>query len=214
MTLSGKTARVKITAAAATSSTGEACTRSTGTTGAGWVAVNSTAKRHFNRNNSTAFTLYLDSTAVSSTAWKLNPVLGRFEWKTGDPSTGVYTADIEYVTASYLGETQAWTVDSNLNMLDVTAFSTSGTDTQWRTFKPGLSQATVGLSRTKTSSTEEAFFDRLAAQQDVIVELWGDNTRWEAYAHINQDSFVDPIDGFPTETPSLTVDGQLYHSTI
>lgn len=217
-TLSGKVARVKYTSSVATSSTGEAATRSTGTTGNGYVSINSTAKRHLNRNNSTAFKLYKDTVLQGSSLYDWNWVLGRAEYRSGDPAAGTWTMDVEYHTASYLAGAQSWTADINVDTLDVTSFSTSATDVQWRSYKPGLSQATVSLERVvSTGSTAPAFFDRLAAQTDVIVECWFDSntkSKLEGWAIVDGDSYQSAVDGLGTESISLRIDDQLYFSTI
>lgn len=222
-TLSGKVSRVKYTASSPVTSTGEPCTRTTGTTGPGYVQIDSTARRHWDRN-STGFVLYLDGTAVGSSNYQINHVLGRFEWLTGDPSTGstgvahTYTADVQYVTASYLPGANSWTVDVETALEDDTTFSTTTADLQWRTFVPTLSQASVEISRyvDDRSTVQPIFFDRLNAEQDVIVELWLESTqsgKWEGYAWVDSDAFETPVDGLESETVGLQVDDQLHFST-
>ncbi len=222
-TVSGKAARIRYTSATATSSTDNACTRSTGAGAAnGYVQIDSTARRHWNRNNSTSIKLYVEAagstTLVGSTQYDVNFVWGRFDWRSGDPSTGTYTADVEFLTASYLGRAQAWTLDGEVDMLEDTSFSTSATDTQWRTFQPGLSQAEATLERfATTGTTGPLFFDRLNAGQDLLAELWLDSAnrnKFEGFARVAGDGRATNIEELATEGVTLQFDDTLYYSTF
>ncbi len=219
-TLSGKAARIRYTSATATSSTDNACTRSTGSPG--YVQIDSTARRHWNRNNSTAFKLYVEAAGstslVGSTLYDVNYVWGRFDWRSGNPSTGTYTADVEYLTVSYLTRGQAWTLESEVQMHEVSSFSATAVDTQWRTFRPGLSMAEVTLDRLNTTGTTgPLFFDRLNTEQDVLVELWWDSaskSKFEGFARISGDGRVSNVAELASEGVTLQIDDTLYYSTF
>jgi hypothetical protein len=62
-----------------------------------------------------------------------------------------------------------------------------------------------------------AFFDRLVAGTETIVELWTDydtQNKLEGYAHISGDGFGSAVDGDGTESVSLTGNGLLALSTV
>jgi hypothetical protein len=146
----------------------------------------------------------------------INYVQGKITLDTASSTSSTWTIDMEYLTSSYVGQGRSWTADVNTDILDVTAFSTSATDVQWRTVKPGLSEASVSIDRFWGESTGPAFFDRLAAGQETIVELWRDSTsrrKLEGWAYVAGDGFDVPYDDLASESVSLDIDGQLYTST-
>ena len=211
--LSGKSAKIRFTSVAATSSTGEAATL-TSATGGDFVQVTATDKRHWLRD-STGFVLYLNSTAVSSTAYTINPVQGKFEFKSTGQSTGTYTADVRYLTNTYLTGARSWSMDVDTDMLDVTTFSTSTADVQWRSFITGLSEAEMTLSRLiSTGDTGPVFFDRLNLPGDVIVEaVTNDFNRFEGYGYVSEDSFESSVDDLAVESVTVKITGELYYSS-
>ena len=104
-------------------------------------------------------------------------------------------------------------------MLDVTSFSTTAADVQWRTFTDGLSNAAVDLGRIVDTPTTQTpmWFDRLNADQDVIVELLvnsaGSTYKWEAYGRIESDGYTAGIDAIMDESVMIQVDGPFYYGT-
>ena len=216
--VSGKSAKIRITSAAATSSTNEPCTRSTGAgTANGFVQVTSTSRRHLDRSDTPA--LYRiaagSTTLVSAASYVVDPVRGRFNYVTGDPATGLYQADIAWHSVSFLAQANSWGLDTSVDMLDVTAFSTSTGDARWRTIIAGLSGAEATLGRFWSSgTTAPAFMDRITTEDDLVVELITDElNRFEAYARISGDSVSASV-GDPTrEEVSLQIDGPLYFTT-
>jgi len=154
-------------------------------------------------------------TPVGSSEYSVNYVTGKFVWGSGDPPVGTYTIDSTWLTSSYLTGGRSWSMDVNVNMLDVTTFSTSTADVQWRTFIPGLSDATIQIDRLiSTGDTGPVFYDRLNLEQDVIVELvTNDSNRLEAYGWVNGDSWSLDIDAATAESVSIQVDGEVSYST-
>jgi len=212
--VSGKSGRVMVTAAAATLSTNEAAVLSTdGVT----LTITDTGKRHWSRSGTTRPDVYSGTTAVPSSQFgAVNDVQGIVTFSTPHSTAPTYTVDISYHVASFLGQTRAWSMDSDNDMLDVTAFSTTTGDAPWRTFIPGLSQAEVTLDRFYAATTGPAFFDRLNTTQDVVVELWLDedtNERLEAWAYVSGEGFSVPIDEASAEAVTLQVTGLVAHST-
>ncbi len=219
--LSGKTAKIRFTSIVGTSSTDNLATRSTGVaiglshTTVGFVQMDSTARRHWDRS-STATPILADAgTPVAATLYTVNPVQGKFEWVTGDPPVGVYTIDCHFLTNTFLGGGQEWSVDVDVDMLETTSFSTSTGNTQWRTFLPGLSEATASIERfVSTGDTGPVFFDRLNLPSDLIVELVTDNAdRFEGYAKVASDGWNANIEELTVESVDLQIDGPLYFST-
>ncbi len=219
--LSGKTAKIRFTSIVGTSSTDNLATRSTGVaiglshTTVGFVQMDSTARRHWDRS-STATPILADAgTPVAATLYTVNPVQGKFEWVTGDPPVGVYTIDCHFLTNTFLTGGQEWSVDVDPDMLETTSFSTSTGNTQWRTFLPGLSEATASIERlVSTGDTGPVFFDRLNLPSDLVIELVADDAvRFEGYARVSGDGWNADIEGLTVESVDLQIDGPLYFST-
>ena len=219
--LSGKTAKIRFTSIVGTSSTDNLATRSTGVaiglshTTVGFVQMDSTARRHWDRS-STATPILADAgTPVAATLYTVNPVQGKFEWVTGDPPVGVYTIDCHFLTNTFLTGGQEWTVDVDPDMLETTSFSTSTGNTQWRTFLPGLSEATASIERlVSTGDTGPVFFDRLNLPSDLVIELVADDAvRFEGYARVASDGWNTSVDELTVESVDLQIDGPLYFST-
>jgi hypothetical protein len=213
--ISGKHGRVRFTSATATSSTNNAADLSTdGVT----LTIDSTAKRLWDRSNTTALHVYGGSTEISSTDYKVTSwVLGTVAFTTPRSTAVSYTVDVETLSASFLGNVRGWSVDVSVDMQDITTLSTTTADSQWRTFTPGLSQANATLDRLFTAST--AFFagDRLVTGQDVVLELVMDGTtgdRFMGYGYISADSFDDPVDGVLGESIDVQIDGTLSYTTL
>jgi len=206
--LSGKVARIKATAATASASTNNAAAMSTdGQT----LSITSTARRHW----AAAPTVAIGGTATTD-SFATNLVQGVVTFTTPHSTASVYTLDVSALTASYVGEGRNWQVATETDMRDHTVFSTSTSDVQWRSVAPGLHGATVSIDRFWGSTTGPAFFDRMVANQDTVIELWTDQAtrnKLEGYAYVDGDGFTVPVDGDAGEAVTLTVNGQLYRST-
>lgn len=211
--VTGKVARIRVTAATATSSTNNAATLSTnGLT----LTIDSTSRRHWNRASSTHVVVFEGAVNRTTDIAEINYVQGKVTFDTAHSTASAWTIDTEYLTSSYVGQGRNWSADVSVNMLDQTSFSTTTGDVQWRTTKPGLSEATVSIDRFWGETTGPAFFDRLASNQDTVVELWRDHAsarKLEGFAYVSQDGFDVPIDESASEAVELTIDGQLYSST-
>ncbi len=211
--VTGKVARIRVTAATATSSTDNAATLSTN----GLVlSIDSTDRRHWNRATSTHIQVFEAAVNRTTDIADINYVLGQVTFDTAHSTASAWTIDTEYLTSSYLGQGREWTADIGTDILDQTTFSTTTADTQWRTTVPGLSEASVTIERFWATSTGPAFFDRLAVEQDTVVELWRDyatRSKLEGFGYVEGDDFEVPVDESAAESVTLTIDGQLYNST-
>ena len=215
--LTGKAAKVKYTAASYSTATGEAFTSLSPTTDKTEFRITDAAKRHWTRDLPPV--VYVNSTA--HTDFEYNPVQGKLTF--GNPLTvaesAQVTGDVYWVTATYLPWTREWSADVSVDMLDVTSFSTTAADVQWRTFTDGLSNASVDLGRIVDTPTTQTpmWFDRLNADQDVIVELLvnsaGSTYKWEAYGRIESDGYTAGIDAIMDESVMIQVDGPFYYGT-
>ena len=131
----------------------------------------------------------------------------------------VITADLSYVTASYLPWTRSFTLDIDNDVYDVTAFSTSSADVQWRSYVGGLSDWTADLgsivpSGPATTGYTPLWFDHLNTDTDLIVELHVASTyKWEGYATIEGNSYTAQIDALQEETVTLKSASALYYAT-
>lgn len=213
--LSGKVARIKHTSATASSSTNNAATLAPG----GLVlTINSTAKRHWNVNNSTALVVYAGSTAVPKSNYDVRWPVGQVVFTAARSTAVTYTIDVESYTSSFLRGGRDWSLDVDVDDLDTTTFSTSATNTTWRTNKAGLSGASVTIGRlTVDGDTGPLFYDRVAAQQNLIIDLVADNAnghRYLAYGYVTADGYSDAIEGLMEESITITVDGNVYYSTL
>jgi len=215
--LTGRSAKIKYTAAAYSTATGEAFTSLTATTDKVDFRITDGAKRHWTRD--LAPVVYVNTTAHTDFAW--NAVQGKLTF--GNPLTvaesAQVTGDVFWLTASFLPGTRSWTMDVQTDMLDVTTLSTTTADGEWREFAAGLSGATVDLGRVVfpgSSSTgyQPLWFDHLNTDQDVILELHTESTnKFEAYARVETDGYQTTVDALQEETVTLRVDGPLYHAT-
>lgn len=208
MPLAGRAADVKITSLTGTTSTGEASTRSTGVgSGTGYVRINDATKRHWDPDSTPV--LYLNSTAVSSTAYSVNYVQGIFQWLSGDPTTGTYTSDVEYLTASSVAGGREWSLGVEQDMFEVSTFGSSG----WKQFQPNLVGASLSIGRYWNDSD---FLDYLTLDSRFLVELQISSTggwRYEGFARVRADAITTSVDAIVGETVNLDIDGQLYYTT-
>ena len=221
--LSGKKAKIRTTSLAGTSSTDNAATITTGGgTGNSSVQITATGRRHWDRSATATPDLFLNTTLVPSTAIEtINSVQGIFNLNESRTATGTYTIDVHFLTNTYLTGGQDWTVTVDNEMLETTAFSTSTQDAQWRTFIPGLSEASVSISRLlSTGDTGPLFIDRVILEgstgvnTELIVELIAENAvRLEGYAWVASDGWEASVDGLTAESVDLQIDGELFFSS-
>ncbi len=214
--ISGKVARIRHTAAAATNSTNEASDLSTDGVS---LSINSTAKRHWDRT-STAPAIFVSGatgTDISGDIESINYVQGIVTFTTPHSTSTTITMDVDFLATSYLAGGLNWSVDVDTNMQDVTAFSTSGTDVTWRTFLAGLNGAEISIDRLFQDSTANVFFEALnLPSSNFIVELVADGAggdRFEGFCHVSDFSPSVEIDGTADEGVTLTLDGVLHYTT-
>lgn len=212
MALAGRRANIKITSGTATPSTNNACTRSTGAGASnGHIAINSTTRRHW--DDSASIKLYraaLGTTSlVGSSQYTVDPVRGRFDWRTGDPSTGTYTADVSYLTATTLVQGRSWELTAEQELLDTTTFGSSG----WKQWLPDMAGGTLTVGRFWADPT---FFDHINLSTKFAVELYPASTqtwRYEGFARVAQDQIGVSIGQIVSEGVSLVIDGKLHYSS-
>ena len=212
--ISGKVAKVKITAVTPTSSTGEATTKLS----SGKYQITDYTKRHWDRATTGAVKVYVNTTLSSDDKYAVDPVNGIIQFSPTSLTTGAVpvTVDVHYVTASYLGQARNWSAEIETDMHDVTAFATStGDGAVWRSFTPGLSGGTITLDRlVSTGSTGPEFYDRLNLNNDVVVELhMQDFEHLVGYGWVETDNWDTPIDEQETEEITVRLDGALFYST-
>jgi|GEM_PF-5515420 len=212
MPLAGRDANLLITSLTATTSTNEPCTRSTGAgTAPGYVQVTASSKRHLDPSTSHALYQIVGGTTslVSSTAYTLNYVQGKFEWKSGDPSTGTYQADIRWLTASRVAGGRQWQAQVDSEMFEVTEFGSSG----WRQYQPNMTGATVTISRYWADST---FIDYITQNARFLVELVvskANGWKYEGFVYPQSNQIQAAVDSIVTEDVTMVVDGRLYFTT-
>ena len=215
--LSGKTAKIRITSIGGTASTDQAATRSTGAgTATGRVQIDAVARRRWDITlSSTAFKVFRGSSQQAATLYEINYVQGIFQWLTGDPTTGTYTVDVTWLTNSYMAGGREWEVTGEADMLDVTTFSTSTADKQWRDHIAGLSGWEATIDRLHPSgSTGPVFYDHLNLESPLVGEFILTGTqRFEGYCRVEADNMAAPIGGIITEGVTLRGFGPLYYST-
>lgn len=213
MPLAGKNANLRIASGVSTTSTDEAATRSTGvgsTSVTGFVQIDSTAHRYIAPGSTTV--LYLidgSTTVVPSSDYTLNPVQGKFQWRAGDPSTGVYEVDLEWLTASQVSGGRDWSLNVETDMFEVSEFGSSG----WKQWQPNLNGAQVSVGK---YWTDESFFDLFNTEEVFIVALDVDqNQTWkyEGFVRITSDAVTTPTDGLVGETLNMVFEGPVYFST-
>ncbi len=219
--LTGKSAKVKFTAVTPTTAAAEAFTSLSVSTDRTEFRITDGTKRHWTRN--TPPVVLVNSTA--HTDFVYNPVQGKLTF-TGTPLTTAesaqVTATVFWLTASYLPWTRTWQMDADISMNDVSAFSTSVTDAQWRTFQAGLQGAAIDMGRIVpeapgTTGYTPVWFDHLNTGQDVIVELLfntaGSTFKLEGYAEVSGDGYTVPRDGLEEESVTFTVQGPMFFAT-
>jgi len=210
--LTGRHGRVAVTSVTATSSTDNAAVLSTdGVT----LTISSTGKRHWPQDT-TSLVVAVGGTPTTD-SFTADYVAGVVSFTTPHSTSATYTIDVESFTASFVGYTKAWEATVDADIRDQTVFSTSTADTVWRSMTPGLIGGSVTLDRFIAETTGPAFFDRLAAGAQTVVELWqdyGTRSKLEGYAYVGEDGFELPVDGDAEESVTLTLDGALSLSTV
>ncbi|MHC5112314.1 MAG: RNA-binding protein [Planctomycetota bacterium] len=214
MAVSGRLAKVKVTAATPTSSTDEAFTKLS----TGRYQITDYTKRIWDRNATGAPIFSIGGTPAAATeTYSVNYVQGIVTFDPSSNTTGsvAVTADLHYLTASYLGQTRTWDVEVDTNMLDVTAFSTTVAAAQFRSMTPGLSGGNVTLGRFWSSgTTAPTFHDQQVLGTRFVVDLHGQNfERLTGFAYVETDGLSADIDGLDEESVTLRLDGPLYFST-
>jgi hypothetical protein len=88
----------------------------------------------------------------------------------------------------------------------------------WRTFVPGLNEATIQLGRLQYSSGSSGpvFVDRQALAAPLYLELWPSGTgghKFECYARIQGDAHQISVTDLGQENVTLKADGPVYYTT-
>lgn len=213
--IAGRLAKVRVAAGTATQSTDEAATLAAGGL---TLTINASTKRHWDRNASSMPKVYSSTstgTVLSSTLYTVDHAIGQINFVAAQSTTKSYVLDVDYFATSYLTQARSWGLDVETDMLDTTAFSTAASAVQWRTFKAGLSQASVQLDRFAVDSTAQTFFDRMTSTQDLVIELRPRATglKFEGFARVAMDGFSQEVSALGSESVRLQVDGELYATT-
>lgn len=215
--LSGRYAAIQYTAASPTSSTDQAATLS-----GLYVTINNTARRRWDPTVSISeYACCKNGTPISAASWTPEYGAGRFRF-TSDPGAGTYTVDVPWLAQSYLGSCKSWSLSADVDMHDVTAMSTAGAAVAGRTFLPGLTDATVTLSRfivgggTGGESTGPLMIDRALLNLPFYLDLIGASTQgdsitcWGYLQGVNPSENVGEV---AMEEVTLKVSGAIYYST-
>ena len=209
--ITGKSAKVKYTSVTSTTAGGEAMTSVSPTTDYYEYRVTNAAKRHWDMDVEP--TVYVNaSTAVAA----INYVQGHVTFTTALSTSDVVTADFSYHTASFLPWTRSFALDISNDVYDVTSFSTTTGDVQWRSHVGGMSSwtATLGKISPEGSTETPLFFDRFNTDEDIIVEFHMASTyKFEGYAVVERDSYTAGIDALQEETVTLRSASPLYYAT-
>lgn len=216
--ISGKLARIRYGALTATSSTNQAATLSSADNKT--LTINTTARRRWDPT-STHVHVYSNEVstglAVSSSLYTVDHAVGRARFSVASATSFVYTVDVPWLATSYLTQAKAWTLNTNVNMLDCTAFSTASTGRAWRSFVPGLTDATVTVSRFfDSSSTGPIMVDRALLGSPFYLELVlnsTDQAQYVCYGRIESDQFNANVGDLITEEVTFKPTGQVYFTT-
>jgi hypothetical protein len=227
MALSGRLARIRFGASVATSSTAQACTLSSNagaTTGGTNLQINATGRRRWEQG-STHIHVYGGSSSghlFTSTEYQVDHGLGRIRFNVAQATAPAkpYTLDIPWLATSFLTQAKAWSLTVNQEMLDVTSFATASSGAaapKWRTFIPGLTDATVSVSRFfNSSSTGPVFLDRKLLDSPFYLELIADSTDqagFVCYGRVADDQFNADIGSVVAEEVTFKPSGPVYFTT-
>ena len=210
----GRFGRVRITAATPTSTTDLAADLSTDGVS---VIIADTTRRHWDPN-STLHRVYGATTdAVLTDAYTVDYVRGRIVFSTAHSTAVTYTVDAGWLPTSCLAVTKSWVLDVSNELIDATVFNCTAA-ASYRTFLPGLTDATIQLSRLAVSSesTGPPFIDRLAVHTPLFVELMPNATggdKWECYARVQSNVHDWRVGELGQENITLKVDGPVYWTT-
>ena len=207
---SGKRARIRVAASASVSSTDEAFSAVAGTTNQ--FRPTATGRRHWDRSSSRPIVSV--GGATSTGTFEVNYVQGIITFATSP--VGAVTADIQYHTATYLGDGRQWEINPEVDSLDDTSFSTTTDDVTWRTFKSGLSGWTVDIDQFLSASSAPTFFDQVNTEDDLLVELVADGSsgdRWEGWGRVESVSPSVPIEELAMQGVTIRGDGLLAFTT-
>ncbi len=212
--LTGRSAKLKVTAAAYSTAAAEGFSSLSATTDRTEFRITDKSKRHWSRDLKPV--ILVNSTA--HTDFSVNYVQGKITFGTAlsTANSALVTGTVYWHTASFLPWTRSWTIDVQTDMLDVTTLSTSTSNLEWREYAAGLSGATIDLGRivgTPTSDTP-TWFDHLNTDTDVIVELHAASTyKFEAYATVETNGYQTTVDALQEENVTLRVDGEMFYAT-
>jgi hypothetical protein len=213
--ISGKLARVRYTAATPTSSTNQAATLAAGGIN---LTINATGRRRWDPE-STLLRVYGASTsaAYDSTSYVVDYPIGRVRFSTAHSTSVTYTVDVPWLATSYLGQTRSWTMETRVDMLDCTAFSTGSSGRQFRSYVPGLSDVSVTLGRLfNSSATGPVMVDRALLDSPFYLELVlnsTDQAGFVCYGRVQTDAFAEDAADLAKETVTFKPTGQVYYTT-
>jgi hypothetical protein len=216
--LSGKIARVGMTAATPTSSTNQAATLAPGGLN---LTINATGRRRWAVEPSN-IAVFAGATQVASSDYVIDYPIGRIRFDAARSTAVTYTLDVPWLATSYIGHTKAWTLDVAVAQNDCTAFSTGTDGAAWRTYLPGLTDANVTLSRyvagggTGGETTGPIMVDRQMLNSDFYLDLIvnaTDQSRYVAYGRIAGIQTSVPVDGVGMEQVTFKPSGEVYWTT-
>lgn len=210
----GKLARIRYTAAVPTSSTDQAATLAADGLS---VVINATGRRRWDQTvGSSGYAVAKAGTPLAASEYTPLYGKGTFQFTTAH-TTGAYTVDVPWLATSYLTQARAWTLNTNVDMLDATAFSTGAAGAAWRSFVPGLSDATVTISRFfNSSSTGPVFLDRALLGSPFYLELIlnsTDQAGYVCYGYVQSDQFTEDVGALVAESVTFKPSGPVYYTT-
>jgi hypothetical protein len=222
--ISGKLARIRYGALTPTFSTNNATLGMTsagaGTTATVLLQITTTSRRRW--DPASTMRVYgggSSSTMISSTKYVRQDAVGRVIFKAAMSTapTKAYTMDVPWLATSYLTQAKAWSLNVNQELLDCTAFSTATTGRVFRSFTPGLSDASVSISRFfNSSSTGPIMLDRMLLNQPFYVELVANSTdqaQFVAYGYVSADQFTEDAGALVAEEITFKPTGPVYFTT-
>ena len=212
--VTGTQAKIRYTSAVATTANAEAFVSVSPTTDYYEYRIVNAAKRHWDRDVEPQ--VYVGGSTVDPA---INYVQGKVTFTAAQTTAAVITADLSYVTASYLPWTRSFSLDVDNAVYDVTSFSTSTGDVQWRSYVGGLSDWTADLggivpSGPATTGYQPLWYDLINTDTDLIVEFHMASTyKFEGYATVASDAYTADIDALQEETVTLRSASALYYAT-
>lgn len=220
--ISGKIARLGMTAATPTSSTNQAATLAAGGVN---LTINATGRRRWDPSSTLAgIRVYGTSTSTpyAASLYAVDHAIGRIRFSPAKSTSVTYTLDVPWLASSYIGHSRAWSLETSVDQLDVTAFSTGTDGASYRTFVPGLSQASVTVSRfvvgggTGGESTGPIFVDRQALNSPFYLDLVvnaTDQGRYVCYGHVAGIQTNESVGETAVEEITFKPTGAVYWAT-